>query len=172
MLHSPKRGQGTGYFLTWIVFTSLMLVLMFGGLGFWLQDKLNPPVETFNLDAALLSQRLLYSPNGLAAVDVLTGRALPGIVDGRKLQDRNTTEKKLLETVFQDDNRGALAARIRIGTATLFYNQVLYDRLSPQIGASGPGSTISVTIPSTVLVRDAKGDTPAQASVEVLRVRG
>ena len=96
----------TAYVLTWIVFTCLMLLVIFGSLFFWLDSKLYPPTDTFEAEAALLAQRLLYSPNALGYFDALSNRAMPGIIDGTVLDDPEI-EARLLTAITPDNNRGA-----------------------------------------------------------------
>lgn len=168
MMRSSKA-QTTPYILLWIVFTSLMLVIIFGSMLFWLDGKINMQRDTFNAEAGILAQRLLFSPNALGAVDALTGRPLPGIIDGAKLGDANIGQA-LLDAVYYGEPNNVIAAKLTIGSQTVYYNGPLYLRLLPQLGGSGPGSTRSATIAATVLVRNDNVDTPALATVEVLRV--
>ncbi|MBI4144989.1 hypothetical protein HY493_02180 [Candidatus Woesearchaeota archaeon] len=168
MMRSSKA-QTTPYILTWIVFTALMLVIIFGSMLFWLDGKINVQRDTFNADAGILAQRLLFSPNALGATDSLTGRPLPGIIDGAKLIDKDIN-KALLDAVYYGEPNNVIAAKITIGSQVVHYNEQLYRRLLPQLGASGPGATRGITITATVLVREENRDEPALATVEVLRV--
>ncbi len=164
-----SRGDTTtAYVLTWIIFTCLMLIVIFGSLFFWLDGKLYPPTNTFEAEAALLSQRLLYSPNALGYVDALTNRAMPGIIDKQKLIQPNIQDV-LLKAIMPDKKR---AARISIDGKVIYYDQATYNALQPQITGSGPGSTKQAIIKTVVLVHDGIKDISVPVEVEVLRVTG
>jgi len=162
------------YTLTWIAMTALMLILIFGGLAFWIAGMLDVDVDTFDLRAGLLAQRLVLSPNGLSTVDEFTGRPLHGIIDANDLKDISKLEDKLLKTVVYGEQTEPLAAKITIDTSKdsvkVFYNQVQYDRLKPQLGARGVGGTRRTIIPMTILVREDGDDTPRRVFVEILGV--
>src|SRR3989338_6373577 len=92
---SRKRGMSTiAYIAVWF-FILLMMLVMWKSLLTLLDRTLNPAVDTFALDAGLLAQRLVFSPNGLGAVDELTGRPLAGMIDGAKLKNIAALEQAL-----------------------------------------------------------------------------
>ncbi|MBI4150548.1 hypothetical protein HY492_00310 [Candidatus Woesearchaeota archaeon] len=153
-----RRGDVTvAYVLTWIVFTCLMLVVIFGSLLFWIDGKLNPPVKSYEAESVLVAERLLYSPNALGYLDPLADRAMPGIVDGAKLA--TGIEPQLLNAIASDQEYGA---KIVIGSITLYYNQAIYDSLRNNRAQT-------TTLKTVVLVRQDGKDVPTQATIDVLR---
>jgi len=166
-MHLHKRAQTTGYILTWMIFTTLMLIIIFGSLIVFTDRALNPKRDTFSLQASLLSQRLLSSPNSLSYVDPVTGRAYPGIIDAAKLRDPDL-EQALAETVWYDEP--AIGAKLIIGTRTVYYNKAYYDRYQPLVGRSGPGGARSEAFQRVMLIRDKGVDTPTLAIVQVVQV--
>lgn len=162
------------YVLTWLVFTVVLLIVILGSLALWLAEILNPASDTFDLEAGRLAQDIIYSPYGLGAVDELTGRPLPGIIDGEKLNDIEKLEQQLLLTKFHGDPNKVIAAKITINKekpVELFYNEDHYGFLEPRLGARGASSALGTTISILPLVREDGVDTPYTVQVHVLRLR-
>lgn len=167
MRPSSKRGQTAAYVMTWIIFTTLMLIIIFGSLIFWTDRALNPKRDTFSLQAGLLSQRLLYSPNGLAYVDPMTGRSYPGIIDAAKLKDPKTAERLLSVVSYKES---VIGAKILVGESTVYYNKAYYDKYFPLIGKQGAGGARSQKLTIPLLVRDKDIDKHVNVLVEVVQV--
>jgi hypothetical protein len=167
-MHSTKRAQTTPYFATWIVFTMLMLVIIMGVMMFWLANKLNPSRDTFSLQATLLAQRIVYAPDGLAFYDTTTGRSIPGVIDSKKLTNPLTPDALLAETFYPPPNQ-VIAAKVTIGTATVYYNEAYYKKLQPLVGKSGAGAAREENVILPVLLRTNNVDAPAEAVVSVVR---
>ena len=162
-----KRGE-MAYYVRWGFFTIPMLVIIFVTLTIWLSGVLSPKADTFNADAALLTYQILYTPQGLAAIDP-SGRPLPGVI----LADRFTSN--LPETIAATFKQSQLpmAADIIIGEHEFFYpSQTDYSHLEPFVDKTGPSSTISFTTTTVVLLRKGNVDTPTPVEVTVLRARG
>ncbi len=157
------RGQvSTGYMLSWIIFTGAMLIIIFGSLLFWLDAKLTIHADTFPAEAGLYADRVLFSSDGLAAVDI-TGRTLPGIIDAKKLSDPLISDQ-----LKQTASGKGFAAKIQIGDATIYSDEKRYDALIPQTGGTGPGSTQQQAFTFMVLKREGEKDTPVLATINVV----
>ena len=157
------------YIAVWF-FILLMMLVMWKSLLTLLDRTLNPAVDTFALDAGLLAQRLVFSPNGLGAVDELTGRPLAGMIDGAKLKNIAALEQALNNVAASQ----TVAAKITIKASTpviAHYNKIWYARWAPLVGGQGPGSAVSTTIQMMVLLRENNLAVPAQIEVEVVRLR-
>lgn len=164
---SSKRGQTAAYIMTWIIFTTLMLIIIFGSLIFWTDGALNPKRDLFEFQASLLSQRLLYSPNGLAYADPATGRSYPGVIDAAKLKDPKTAEN-LANTIFYDEP--SIAAKILVGENTVYYNKAYYDKYFPLIGKRGSGGARELQFNVLLLVREKDVDKTVPVTVQVVQV--
>jgi hypothetical protein len=166
MLRS-RNAQVSAYTLSWIVFTTLMLVIIFGTLTLYLGNRINPKQDTFPADAAALEHELLYSPSGLAALDA-TGRAIPGVVDADKLRDP-ALSTRLTNAAWIAADSQTLAAKVTLGTTTTYYYEQFYRWLQPQVGGTGAGSTEQLVFPVAIIVRDKGIDTLTTGTIEVLR---
>jgi hypothetical protein len=168
-----KKGGIAPYMLTWIVFTTLMMVIIFGFLLFFLDKALNPPSAIFPGESAMLSNALLFSANGLAYQDPITGRAITGVIDLDKLRDESFREE-LLKTVNYGEGQEYIAAKIKTPSSTTFYNEKAYFLLEPKVDSKGPGSTIKTEHQYRMLYADKGKIKPVHilVSVEVLRLRG
>ena len=168
MLHSNKRGE-MAYYVRWAFFTIPMLIIIFVTLAIWLSGVLYPKVDTFNADAALLTYQVLYTPQGLGAIDP-SGRPLPGIILEQRFSP--SLQDSLAHTFMQPDKL-PMAMDILIGSHELFYpSQTAYENFKPLLNAKGPSSTISFTTNAIILVRSGAIDTPTPVTVTVLRARG
>jgi hypothetical protein len=168
MLRS-KRGE-MAYYVRWAFFTIPMLIIIFVTLAIWLSGVLYPTTDTFNADAALLTYQLVYSPQGLGAIDA-SGRPLPGVVFESKLLSPTVTDS--LAATFPQTGELPMAANILIGSHELFYpSQTAFNHLAQLRGFTGPSATIELKTESVVLIRANGQDIPAPMHVTVLRAKG
>ncbi|HSU73178.1 MAG TPA: hypothetical protein VLJ21_05005 [Candidatus Binatia bacterium] len=166
-MHS-RKAQTTGYILTWIIFTTLMLVIIFGSLIFWTSRELNPKRDLFSFQAGLLAERLLYSPDGLAYHDTGTGRSYPGIIDAAVLADPKI-EARLLRTITYE--QPLIGAKITVGKTVIYYQRDYYEKYIPFAGKQGAGSARTESLSFLLLLHDQDADKPVQVTVEVIQVR-
>lgn len=158
MLHSSKRGMTLVWMVKFLISAVAMLAIMLIMLQSFLSAQLNPNMDITALDAGLVMNHLLFTADGLAAVDTTTGRTLPGIIDANKLNSP-------LDFLKSD-----AAAKITLGTMpSIYYKKEAYDSKFPYVGSKGQGATKSTTFNTIVLLRENGKDTPTAVKVEVLQ---
>ena len=154
-----RRGEiTTGYVLTWIIFTSLMLIVIFGSMFFLLDSLLYPPRNPFPAEASLIENRILFSTDGFAAVDP-SGRPLPGVLDAAKLS-RN----------LDDTIKGTrlTAAKVTVGAQEYYYDRTKYSMLESRIGFKGRGGAQQLVQKYVLLVKSSSANYLAPVTIEVL----
>ena len=145
----------------------IYLGFFFTALLFLIAQQALPPVDTLSLDAPLIVERLLHSPEGISYVDPLTQRVYPSIIDENKLLN---LEQRLDTLLFFDAKNEAFAAKITIDLKEYYYNQNEYDRWSPQAGKPTVGgrkkSISSHTM--TTLLKQKETLVPVTLTIEVV----
>lgn len=160
-----KGEFNVGTILLWLVLGGgMMSLVMVLSMLFWVDSKIAVHADTFAAEASNYAQRVLFSSEGLAAVDV-TGRALPGIIDGQKL-----AQEDIGDQLAKVASGKRMAAKITIDGKDVYVDRTKYTNLLPLARSddAGPGATRQRTFKITLLVRGATGDRVATAQVHVL----
>ena len=159
MMRSTKRGMTLVWMVKFLISAVAMLAIMLIMLQSYLSAQLNPNMDISALDAGLVMNHLLYTSDGLAAIDENTGRTLPGIIDSNKLKNPQ------LDFLASES-----AAKITIGNlAPVFYHKNKYDSKAPYAGSKGEGAVKVTTFNTIALLRENGKDTPTAVKVEVLQ---
>lgn len=131
----------------------LLLVAVILVLLFLVRMYVVTNIDTKDAEAAVLINRILYSPNGIAYYDEELERAYPGIIDLDKFND------SVLERAITLPENRIIAAKLILSDLNkenpkeIFFNKKWYDNLAPRQHLSGPGGATITTKESYVLVK-------------------
>lgn len=160
------KGQlTTGTILLWLILGGgIMSLVMVLSVLFWIDGKLTVHADTFPAEASNYAQRVLFSAEGLAAVDS-TGRALVGTIDGKKL-----SQPDIGDVLAQVASGKKMGAKITIDGKEIYVDRAKYASLLPLVRpeGSGAGAAREQTFKITLLVRDATDDRATVAQIHVL----
>ncbi len=148
----------------------IYLGFFFTGLLFLIMQQALPTVDTLSIDAPLIVERLLHSPEGISYVDPLTQRVYPSIIDETRLV---SLEQRLDSLLFFDAQNDAFSAKIvlnRDEEHPFYYNEAEYLRWQPQAGKPTVGGRkISISSHTmTALLKQKESLIPVTLTVEVI----
>jgi len=127
-------------------------------------------IDTAGLEADILVQWILYSPNGLGYLDTASQQAPLGIIDADKLAAAMTDRALDKEITSNDPRQGA---KITIGDKTAYYNKGLYNDYAPlaRTRLPGLGGARRFVRQLPVVLRENGHDTVTTATIEVITPR-
>jgi hypothetical protein len=121
-------------------------------------------LESNRLEMEVFYNRMIYSPNALAYVDNVTGRAYPGVIDFDKFNSEN------LDKTLNYTYKRTLAAKLTLGEFTpVYYNKEWYDRFSPLKRMRGLSGVLTLEKSLPVVYEDNDKLYPAILKVEILK---
>jgi hypothetical protein len=112
-------------------------------------------LETRPVEAYVMMNRLLYSPNAITYVDPVTMQPYPGIIDESKFVAANDLGIYI--------NKDIIAARLNLTkenaeSKEIFYNEKYFKMLIPVAGKSGPGASSAYTENFNVKIKKSGSD--------------
>lgn len=119
----------------------IFLIIVIVSVVFLTRSYITGHTDTEELEKIMIVNHFLYSPS-LLYYDELAGRAMPGIIDLKKLDDATLNNS----FSFGAQNKMA-AAKITINdfqdklVKEVFYNKAYYDMFFPVIGAGAGGTS-------------------------------
>lgn len=126
-------------FLTVVIFSVVLL------LNVYTTKKL----DVKELQAEILINRLILSPDGISKFDYVSGRVIPLIIEDLSLQEnKDKMEQKLMQTI-KYDKKNFIAAKMEIFEnqesvlATFYYDQSTYENIAPRTWIEGIGGALS-----------------------------
>lgn len=156
--------------LMWLLRIGMMLLGIFSALlviNIFIADK----VDLRAVEAGVISNRIIYSKEGISYVDPASGRVYPGIIDYTVMQKDNI----LNESIYMKNN-DYVGARIALfgldgkEMRTTYYNKEWYDILRPKSFVPGFGASKIFKDRRYVLVKKPGISTlvPAILEIEVI----
>lgn len=134
-----KRAQVSFHLLQTIP-RFIFLILVLFSVVFLVRSYVADNLNVQDVQAEVFSDRILYSPNGILYFDSDLKRAVPGIIDPSKLND------KQLDNLMDYKDGGFIAANISLVdfngnfVSSGSYNHQTYSRWNPVALAKIPGS--------------------------------
>ncbi len=123
-----KKGLIVFNMLTWII-KIFFYVMVVGTIFLIVNSYFSFKLDTKDAEAAIFTQRLIYSPNGLSYYDPLSNRLYPGIIDLSKIQDTSTINK----SIFYGEESRHIGAKIIVEQGSKktigIYNPNVYKRI-------------------------------------------
>ncbi len=156
-----KKGIMSFNFLAMIPRTILLVLILISCvvlIRLYVTDKFN----TYDLQAEIFINSIIYSKGGISYYDVVTGRNYPEIVDLKQLDEAD------LDNSFYFPENNLISAEIIISSdpekdmilKTLYYNKEWYDNWEPLLRLSipGVGGLVQYTKTLPVLYRETTGE--------------
>lgn len=161
------KAQISGDVLSWIPKIILLVAVILVILGL-VHMYVVTKIDTKDAEAAVLINRILFSPNGISYHDEELDRAYPGIIDLKRFNDY-----VINKSIALPENR-IIAAKLTLsyinGTEirTAFFDEDLYTKWSPMTRVRGPGGKTKIVKVISVLVKDGNVLKKATLKFEVI----
>jgi hypothetical protein len=152
----------------WLVFRMILMIIIALSIVILVNRFLVLTVDVRELEANLLLNRLIYSPDCLSYQDD-TLSAKPGIIDLQKF-----SEASLSNCLYFGERNDFAAANLSLvffdttPRNSTYYNSVGYQLLSPRTGLTGPGGSTRLSDWRYVLVKDSTGFRKALLLIDVV----
>ena len=137
-------------FLTVVIFSVVLL------LNAYTTKKL----DVKELQAEILINRLILSPDGISKYDYVSGRSIPLVIEDLSLQEsKDKMEQKLMQTINYD-KKNFIAAQMEIFEnqeiilVTFYYDKATYENIAPRTWMEGIGGALKYERIFPVIYKD------------------
>ena len=144
----------------------LFLFVSFAVFYFLLYGFLPTTINTLDVDASLITQRLLNSPHGISYEDPITHRVYTHIIDATKINQA----ERITRSISYGEKNAQYAAKISINNDNFYYNKELFLRWRPLATKPvlwGPKTSLS-TQRMSVLLKQEEHLIPVKLTIEVV----
>ena len=171
-----KKAQGMTFgmieMIPRIVFTAVVLITVVILVNLMIGTR----IETNDIEADILANRLLYGLNGISHFDPVSGRVITGLIDFASFEPGFLDKSLHLErNTFISTRISVFKKKAEGGTLVneTFYNQPLFERLEPLssafINVPGRGGVYKNSKKYPVVYQDDSGEHQGILEITVLR---
>jgi hypothetical protein len=145
-------------YLPQFIMRVIFLIVVLTAILFLINSYIKTEVHTFDAEASLFIQRVLYSKNCLAYHDETTGQTYPGIIEYASLASEDFQEQLAGCANYRDSRH--LAARIEIfdednnSLLTHHFNKQWYEHWIELVGFPGFSGSQSMSRTIYILLKD------------------
>ncbi|MFQ5620665.1 MAG: hypothetical protein ACE5FT_02375 [Candidatus Nanoarchaeia archaeon] len=131
-----------------IIPSIIFLFMMYAIVSLLVNSFVLTEVDTLGVDAALLTERVLHSTEGISYVDPVTQRVYPHILDAEKLEKGISTQKvdpldsSLREHSFYGLDNQVYAAKFSVLGEDYYFNKDRFERWRPMASRPVVGGRI------------------------------
>jgi hypothetical protein len=181
-----KKAQFTDMVISYIP-KMIAIGIVFITIVFFVNRFILTKLDVQDIEASLLTDRMIYSKNCISYVDESISRPYPGIIDYDKFKSENLNkcifyggeDKEILSEDCSDisefKNKFS-SAKVELKyienskeeTVTIYHNKCFYDAWLPLAGISGPGGTKSYKESNYVLIRKSGKLLPGKISFDMI----